>query len=325
MSRKVVGPPSSTPGGQERIKLVEQILIRKFPLMKIHQALSSVLKPQADTPATAQEQTWEAERQRLLTLPEQEWQAACADHKKQVQLAQISQEQQRKAQAAAKAAKQEASRFYNRPSATPDYDFWSMMEYWTFDEAIALLLSKSPKVLTPAAVKKDRAAETAQLLLPALLPRSAFLDRYEEVYELARRAAAMSQPRLRPIAVIQWAEESGVIQPPSELELRVRIRNHKAQHAPASTQSPSAQAPTPTISTGEKTPKGQTKFWTAEKLAELAAYHARQGTKKAAEHFGISDGLVRSKLRELKSSAAGTKHKAGQAKAPSSVFDLAKR
>lgn len=309
----------------ERGRIIDQMLTNRFPLMRIHQAISRVLTVPINSQADDSKEPWEAERQRLLSLPELEWQAASSDHHRQVQQAQIRHEQEKKAQATAKAAKQEASRFYNQPAAKPDHDFWSKMEYWTFDEAIALLLDKNPKVLTPAAVKKDRAAETSQVLLPAQLPRSAFLDRYEQLYELARRSTVMNQARLSPIKVIQWAEGSGFIHPPSELELRVRLRDHAIRSSQVSTPSQVATAPASKAQQGDKTTAGQTKIWTAAKLAELAAHHAKHGTKATAEHFGISDSLVRRKLKDFDRTETAPPPKAGKAKGPTSVFDLAKR
>jgi hypothetical protein len=272
--------------------MVDQMLAHRFPLMLIHQAISKVLTDPTIAQADDSKQPWEAERRRLLNLPEPEWQAACAEHNRQVQQAQIRHRQEKKAQATAKAAKQEASRFYNQPTAKPDHDFWSKMEYWTFDEAIALLLDKNPKVLTPAAVKKDRAAETSQLLLPTQLPRSAFLDLYEQLYELARRSTVMNQARLSPIKVIQWAEGSGFIHPPSELELRVRLRDHATRSSQVSAPAQAVTAPASKAKQDDKPPAGQTKIWTSAKLAELAAHHAKHGTKATAEHFGISDSLL---------------------------------
>lgn len=38
------------------------------------------------------------------------------------------------------------------------------------------------------------------------------------------------------------------------------------------------------------------KKWTPEKLTELKSYRDKNGTKKTAEHFGISEQLVRKKL-----------------------------
>lgn len=305
--------------------MVDQMLAHRFPLMLVHQAVSKVLNNPTNALPDDSKRPWEEERRRLLNLPEPEWQAACAEHNRQVQQAQIRHEQEKKAQAAAKAARLEASRFYNRPAAEPDHDFWSKMEYWTLDEAIALLMDKNPKVLTPAAVKKDRAAETSQVLLPAQLPRSAFLDRYEQLYELARRSTVMNQARLTPIKVIQWAEGSGFIHPPSELELRVRLRDHAIRSSQVSAPAQVATAPASKAKQDDKTPAGQIKIWTAAKLAELAAHHAKHGTKATAEHFGISDSLVRRKLRDFDRTETVPRPKADKAKGPTSVFHLAKR
>lgn len=325
MNTQIVIAPSSSLLTNTRLRLVDQMLAHRFPLMVVHQAINNALNDSTIPPPDDSKRPWGAERLRLLKLSEPEWQAACADYNRQIQLAQIRQEQEKKAQAAAKAAKLEASRFYNQPAAKPDHDFWSKMEYWTFDEAIALLLDKNPNVLTPAAVKKDRAAETSQVLLPAQLPRSAFLDRYDQLYELARRSTVMNQARLSPIKVIQWAEGSGFIHPPSELELRVRLRDHAIRSRQVSAPAQAVTALASKAKQDDKAPAGQTKIWTSAKLAELAAHHAKHGTKATAEHFGISDSLVRRKLKDFDRTETAPRPKAGKAKGPTSVFDLAKR
>jgi hypothetical protein len=52
---------------------------------------------------------------------------------------------------------------------------------------------------------------------------------------------------------------------------------------------------------------GTAKRWTDEKLEELKAYRSKHGTKKTAEYFGISDGLVRQKdpIKEKNKNANG--------------------
>ena len=47
------------------------------------------------------------------------------------------------------------------------------------------------------------------------------------------------------------------------------------------------------------------KKWTPEKLAEVAAYRKEHGTKKAAEHFKVSEQLIRQKLPSAKPKPKG--------------------
>lgn len=56
---------------------------------------------------------------------------------------------------------------------------------------------------------------------------------------------------------------------------------------------------------GATTAEAQGKKWTPEKLAELKAYRAKHGTKKAASHFNISDGWVRQLLPSEKPKSKG--------------------
>lgn len=47
------------------------------------------------------------------------------------------------------------------------------------------------------------------------------------------------------------------------------------------------------------------KKWTPEKLAEVAAFREKHGTKKAAEHFNVSEQLIRQKLPRKKPQPKG--------------------
>lgn len=54
-------------------------------------------------------------------------------------------------------------------------------------------------------------------------------------------------------------------------------------------------APASAVDESVPVPIGK-KRWTPEAIAELAAYRATHGTKKAAEHFGVSEAFVRKLL-----------------------------
>ena len=72
------------------------------------------------------------------------------------------------------------------------------------------------------------------------------------------------------------------------------------QQAPALAEPPPAQpqaAPPALVMAGSaSSAPSNGKVWTPEKLAELRAYRDKQGTKKAAEHFGISGARIRKLL-----------------------------
>lgn len=70
----------------------------------------------------------------------------------------------------------------------------------------------------------------------------------------------------------------------------------------ASPAQPQAAAPAPVVSSPSNAPG---KVWTDEKLAEVSAYRLKHGTKKTAEHYGVSEALIRKKLPGEKSKPKG--------------------
>lgn len=58
---------------------------------------------------------------------------------------------------------------------------------------------------------------------------------------------------------------------------------------------PESQTATPAPVTGSAS-NAPTKKWTPERLAEARAYREKHGTKKTAEHFGVSTSLIRQRL-----------------------------
>jgi hypothetical protein len=108
--------------------------------------------------------------------------------------------QRREAAAQAK----EQQQFYNRPEARADFAFWLKLDYWTLDEAVALLLGKDPRVVTWAAVSK--ALDPPRLLLAAPPVPSQFLRIFRALRSIAVRSDVMTAgDKLRPSAVASWA------------------------------------------------------------------------------------------------------------------------
>jgi hypothetical protein len=108
---------------------------------------------------------------------------------------------QDKAQALAAAV--EAGRFYNRADAKPNFNFWLKAEFWLFDDAIALLLEKNPKVVTWEAVNQ---AVNPKGFFSGAPAKSRFLSQYMALRDLALRSEVMTaSARLRPSDVVAWA------------------------------------------------------------------------------------------------------------------------
>lgn len=274
---------------------VEAVLNHWFPLRSVYQSLQLLPKVLASSrpdladayknvPVPEYVQQVEAKRAELLSLAEPQLLAlyqAAMDAKREQEQRWAA---ERQAKREAKAAAQEAGRFYNLPNATADLAFWTKMEYWSFEESIALLLNKNPKAVTWKAVQR----EISPSFLDTPKGASAFLENYIRLWELGRRATAMQPPKLRPADVVAWARGVAVVSIPTELDLA--FPGAASVAAVVSPESSRAVQRVATASTGTG------RRWDAGELQELQEYRDKNGTKAAAERFGISTTRVRQLL-----------------------------
>jgi hypothetical protein len=239
-----------------RVTMIEAILMGDFSTLFVANEVAKFAATFAKEPAPPTNGLLQAKRKELEALPDAELALRHQSLLRRQDLASAQAAAQNEAKARAGAIAKEAAQFYNQPDAQANFDHWSKAEYWTFDEAIALLLGKSPKVLTPKRVEKEiRTIATAFFLgeRPTVPP---FLRRYEELYDLARRAQVMNKVRMHPAVPVVWARKTGAAVPPEQLvqllEARAAIEmNSQTTHAsqssaPGSTaknQSPSMLTP----------------------------------------------------------------------------------
>ena len=208
---------SSLEISQSRSQIIETILARQFPQQKIFEALAASMPTVYLDTLNKSKATVETQRQSLDLLTDAElkhrYDKMLADEKASAVVA----AEKTIAKHEAKAAAKEAARFYNQPNAQPNFAHWCDMEYWTFDEAIALLLGMNPTVFTAAAVKRESSKSAPLLTFSVPEPRPAFLIQYDDLCHLARRATPMSGQRLKPLMVVAWAAQTGTFGPPAEL------------------------------------------------------------------------------------------------------------
>ena len=160
----------------------------------------------------------QAEREKLLLRPESELLPILQRYRAQQQAQVDAAAAAKQVKQAAKATQIEAALFYNQRSASADFDYWAKAEYWTFDEAVALLLGKAPAVVTWAAVKRELEAKSGFMLFEKPKPAAGFVLAYERLRNLALRAQAMTRTaKLRPADVIAWAQHSGATDVPPQL------------------------------------------------------------------------------------------------------------
>lgn len=223
----------------EAYQLAEKLLRPRFQILDAL-AFAASLNPNSKAAAEDHKRTKDEARGELMVLPihelrnrvqKQEAQAA-AD-----QVARAESEKKRKQEKAARearaAAEREVNKFYNLSSSTADFRHWATMDYWSFDEALALLMGKDPQIMTKEAMRKEIEPEFSLLLLsPSSHPKSNFVRRYEALRTVAERAGDMKPAQLLPLNVLLWAHRSGAIAPPAELVQAVSDRLQRSQPKP---------------------------------------------------------------------------------------------
>jgi hypothetical protein len=115
----------------------------------------------------------------------------------------VSAARQRQSEERVKLAEaKERARFFHRPDAAADFDFWSKTAHWTIDEAIALSLGKAPHIVDLKSVQAHVGPNIDGL------PPSPFAVEYTSRWELARRALAWKQlyDPILPTLFLAWAQ-----------------------------------------------------------------------------------------------------------------------
>lgn len=206
----------------EAYRLAEQLLTKPYQLRDAL-AFAASLSPTTQHIADEHKKKKDAERQELMSLPIEELRQRAAQQEARdaaARIAQAERDKKRREEAVLRKAKEAAARdarkFYNQPSSVADFKYWSAMDYWTFDEALALLMGKDPRVMTKEAIGKEIEPEFSLGLLGQPKPaKSSFIQQYEALRTVAERAVAMQPAQLRPLDVVLWAHRSGAIAPPN--------------------------------------------------------------------------------------------------------------
>jgi hypothetical protein len=102
----------------------------------------------------------------------------------------------------------EESEFFDQPDAAADFDHWSKFDYWSLDEAIALILGKAPERVSWEAI--------------AFMCYSPFVKQYARLRDLTQRAQICQQlvDPIAPAIFLRWAEDRD-IPVPTELSEKV--------------------------------------------------------------------------------------------------------
>lgn len=279
--------------------VVEQILRFRFPLLQAFQAahqwkgeLGEATKPvTGDYVAKVQ-----VERARLLALPPKELATMLQTYLLSEQKKKQDQAAQKLAKKRASDAADEAAKFYNRPDAIADLDYWAKADYWTLEESLALLLGKNPKLVTFAAMKRELEPGFTFLMTPSQRPPlSEFVEQYQRLRMLAERAGALKNAHLNPKDVIAWAHRVKAVTIPALLRSLLPLDQSEISLTQTSIETANGKEALP-IEVQNIPAQGTPKKWTEENLRKLAAFREEKGTQAAAEEFGISTARVRQLL-----------------------------
>lgn len=111
------------------------------------------------------------------------------------------------------AQRDERERFFNLPHADADFDHWSKMEYWSLDEATALVMGKAPEIVSWDEIKTFKNV-------------SPFVRQYARLRDLTERAKIAQKlfDHVLPTIFIRWADNNEIAVP---TELRELIAKRK--------------------------------------------------------------------------------------------------
>jgi len=245
----------------EAYQLAEKLLRPRFQILDAL-ALAASLNPNGKKAAEDHKRKKDEARGELMTLPINELRSRVQQQEAQAaadRVARAESEKKRKQEKATRdaqaAAEREANKFYNLSSSTANFRHWATMDYWSFDEALALLMGKDPRIMTKEAMRKEIEPEFSLMLpRPPAPPKSSFVQKYEALRAVAGRASAMKSPQLKPLAVLLWVHESGAITPPSELVQEISDRLQRSKPNPVQPVSVAQPAPTtpPPVQTPER-------------------------------------------------------------------------
>lgn len=295
---------------------IDCILKERFPLAALIPAVESLhaaiahqvpeaSATDADPMADMKAQVLAA-RKELAALPAEQVAAMATQSRARAHAQAAARDAQRAAVKKAKEDAAEKKRFYNQPAAAARFEFWCKADFWTVDEAAALLLGRDPELVNPKSLAHELSQPTGLMGLGDKPLRAPFHRIFDELRILMSRSEALHGPRLKPASVLAWVRQSGAVKPPERMVVLLRAASDAiagpAQSAVALAEEPAVQV------------RGAAQPWTAERRAALHAYREEHGTKAAAEHFGIAQSRVRQLLpREHAKAAkpdvwAGLKH-----------------
>lgn len=279
---------------------IDCILKERFPLAalipaveSLHAAIAQQVPEASSTdadPMAEMKAKVLAARKELAALPAEQVATLAAQSRARARAQAAARDAQRAAEKQAKQDAAEKSRFYNQPAAQARFEFWCKADFWTVDEAAALLLGRDPEAVNPKTLAHELSQPTGLMGLGEKPGRANFHREFDELRMLMLRAEALTGPRLKPSVVLAWVQRSGVVIPPPRM-VALLLASLAADDSGAAKSQPAMPVAEPVVPA-----RGTAKQWTPERLAALRVYREKHGPAAAAAHFGISTSRIRQLL-----------------------------
>lgn len=275
---------------------IDTVLRERFPTMHLVEIAVSVAQFNKNAEMAAEmaatQAAIEAARMELLALSAEQLNAIVANSRARQHARNEQARAKREADDEAKKAAAESARFYNLPGANADFDYWSKADFWTLDEAVALLLGKDPSIVKPAALKLELTQATGVFSLGKPPKPAEFHRTYERLRTLLSRAEALQNARLKPTDVLEWTRRTSAAPVPLGLDklLGAPVIATSPEQAPSNESLPASERD------HDSQGAGSIKRWTPERLEELRLYRERHGTLAASEKFEVSAQRIRDLL-----------------------------
>lgn len=184
-------------------RLIDAIMDIESPLWRLHDVIIKTAQDTAKAlnqpPPTAHDRTMAVRREALQAMDMDGLQQLHASLK------------------AEKDRRDEAARFYNQTKAIANYPYWLSLDFWTRDEAIALLLGRNPEVVTWDAV--DQTMRPKKKFMAPAPVSTPFLQLFERLRHAAQRSEVMTaSANLKPFVVAQWGQRMLGAKLPKQLQ-----------------------------------------------------------------------------------------------------------
>ena len=195
---------------------IDRLVFELHPALRLVEAMAtaatSLYAGKENAPDfSAQMAQLEAARAKVRALTAAERNALLATSRDREKAAQAERER-------VKRQAKEAARFYNQPGAMARFDVWCGADFWTVDEAAALLLGRDPDVVNPASLDRELTEGTGLLGLGERPDRAEFHRLFDGLRRLLGRADGAARSQVKPAEAAMCAAALNTIKLPPAIQ-----------------------------------------------------------------------------------------------------------